>query len=99
MKFSNILLSVALTFSVAYTKSIEYDIIKKNASNGTSEHIEYKNFSYNFNCLEDDNGVCDYMKQTINMAIDVIGSTFGKFHFFFFFFFYNYIKMYKLFIL
>lgn len=76
MKFSNILLSVALTFSVAYTKSIEYDIIKKNASNGTSEHIEYKNFSYNFNCLEDDNGVCDYMKQTINMAIDVIGNTF-----------------------
>jgi len=76
MKFSNILLSVALTFSVAYSKSLNYDIIKRNASNGTTEHIEYKNFSYNFNCLEDNDGACDNMKRALNKVIDILGSTF-----------------------
>ncbi|OUM61833.1 hypothetical protein PIROE2DRAFT_12088 [Piromyces sp. E2] len=76
MKISNILLSVALTISVVDSKVLNSNNIKRQVGNGSPEHIDYKHFSYNFNCLEDNNGSCNIVKESLNDSIDVLESTF-----------------------
>jgi len=71
MKFSNTLLLVGLALKFVASKKERYS-------------YDTEDFKYNFHCLEDNHGMCKYMKKELYQAVDSISYIVGKYYKYFF---------------
>jgi len=95
MRFSSILFFLAIFTNVAKSgiikcknKSNSFDQLAFGNEVEFKKRIKYKNFRYNFYCLEDFDNMCYEIKNNLNDALDIISSTFGKLIIYFNFFFF-----------
>ncbi|ORY74161.1 hypothetical protein LY90DRAFT_502665 [Neocallimastix californiae] len=83
MRFSSILFFLAIFTNVAKSgiikcknKSNSFDQLAFGNEVEFKKRIKYKNFRYNFYCLEDFDNMCYEIKNNLNDALDIISSTF-----------------------